>query len=103
MKTVEICMSVEWLEVFSHIDFEGIEDAASLFIDTLADELIDAGFEVISARRQRATCHGWNGANLFENHFGPVASFDYLTNDECGMIQGCIDLAEENMRDSYAI
>ncbi len=101
MKTVEICTSREWLEVFSAIDFNGIDDignAADTFIDVLANELIDAGFEVFSARRQRATCYGWNNANTFEFKFGPVISSDDLTNDECGIIQECIDLTEENMR-----
>jgi len=104
MKTVELCTDREWLEVFSAIDFEGIEfidDAASEFINTLDDKLIDAGFEVVFARGQRRTCHGWNGANTFEKLLGPVGSFDDLTNDECEMIQECIDFAEESMRDSF--
>ncbi len=104
MKTIEICPSVEWLEVFSALNFEGIDDidgAANAFTNDLFDGLTDAGFEVIIARRQRATCHGWNGANTFEFRFGPAMSSSALTNDECGMIQECIDIAEENMRSSY--
>ncbi len=34
---------------------------------------------------------------LLSISFGPVKSSACLTNDECGMIQECIDLAEEGM------
>ena len=75
----EVCCNAEWLEVFGGV----ITDA-----DDYADNIMLAlsaafpGADIRPPRGQRATCHGWHGANLFAHKIGPIGTFDDLTAEQ---------------------
>lgn len=106
MKTVEVNSSNEWLKTFSGVDFEGVEDcytdeAADVFTSKLHNELMYRGFETETAKGQRMTCHGWNGANTFRSLIGPCGTFDELTEAEEKAIYDAINAAEATMRKEW--
>ena len=106
MTTLEINTNNEWLIQLSPVDFEPVEesdrdDAAKDFTNGLWNHLESAGFDVIGAKGQRSTCHGWNGANTFPYMDGPVGSFDQLTDDEAADVVRCIDEAEKQMLEDW--
>ena len=106
MTTNEVNSNNEWLNVFSGVDFEGVEDcytddAAETFTSKLHDELMERGFETDTAKGQRSTCHGWNGANTFHRLIGPCGTFNELTEAEEKAVYDAIDAAEATMRKEW--
>ena len=98
-KTLEVATNAEWLNLYWLGDLlEGVEDfdedeAAATFASALVEALEDAGFDVVHAKGQRTTCHGWNGFNLFRHKMGPVGTFDDLGDSERDKVWDAIDLA----------
>ena len=98
-KTLEVTTNAEWLRVYWLGELlEGVEDvdedeAAAKFAADLVEALEDAGFDVVHAKGQRTTCHGWHGFNLFRHKMGPVGTFDDLSDSECDKALDAIDLA----------
>ena len=106
MKTIEINSSNEWLEVFSGLDFEGVDEsdtdeAAKCFTNHLHELLAEVGFATAPAKGQRITCHGWNGANTFRTKIGPCGTFDELTDAEMNLIYDAIPAAQERRRQKW--
>ena len=102
-KTIEVCSNNEWLHTFSAVDWSGIDacdmdDAADCFTESLHRHLEEAGFEPVSAKGQRSTCHGWNGVNTFRHKLGPCGSFQDMTGDERTLVLAAINQAESEMR-----
>ena len=98
-KTLEVATNAEWLNLYWLGDLlDGVEDfdedeAAATFAAALVESLEDAGFDVVHAKGQRTTCHGWNGFNLFRHKMGPVGTFDDLGDSQRDKVWDAIDLA----------
>lgn len=104
--TLEVNSNTEWLRVYSHVDFDEIDDvheddAARTFTDSLHVALWDVGFETESAKGQRTLLHGWHGFNLFRHKIGPVGTFGDLADDDIDLIENAINLAESKMRETW--
>lgn len=93
--TLEICSNTEWLRDNCGVDLDGIcgeweNEAADDFGRRLTFDLANLGYCVERAAGQRATCHGWNGANLFKHKLGPVGTFDDLTPEQLAEIEAAV-------------
>jgi hypothetical protein len=83
---LELCTNNEAIQGWCGLDwsdFDGndyaVQMAAEDFTAALWESLEAAGYEVERAKGQRATCHGWNGANTFRWKSGPLGSFEIPT------------------------
>ena len=99
---LEICSNREWHRVFGPVDYDWIDDcyqddAVDVFIDELRERLADNQWDTDMARGERATCHGWNGWNLFRHKLGPVGTFGELTENQAEEIRAVISGAEQSM------
>ena len=104
--SLEVTTNDEWIRVFSSADFGDVDewnegDAASTFVRALVEALEDAGFDVVYARGQRLTCHGWHGFNLFRHKIGPVGTFSELSDSETGKIHAALDHAADVMHSKW--
>lgn len=113
MKTVttrtvtEICTNTEWLRENTRLNLEAIRDGAENdAADMIADELFRrldlAGYETERAQGQRASYHGWNGANLFAHKLGPVGTFSPITAEQAAEIEAIVAAAVEAAEKAFA-
>lgn len=105
--TLEVCSNVEWLRENAGINLDriadGLEsDAAREFGSEICSRLENAGYQTCSAKGQRTTFHGWNGANTFAHKLGPVGTLDDLTAEQEAEIWGLVADAQESVEKSYA-
>jgi len=104
---LEVCESLEWYQVFSSFDLTGVkrtlwDEAAGKFARRLHERLEDAGYETEAAQGQRASCHGWHGAQ-FRHSFGFVATFDRLTPAQIDQIEKIVSAAKSETTAQYKI
>lgn len=104
---LEICRNTEWLRENAGLDLARIEEAhqneaADELYSELCTRLRAIGFDVESAKRQRVTYHGWNGANSFRHKFGAVATFSDLSDTQQADIFAAIDAAVAAVQKQFA-
>jgi len=104
---LELCTNNEAIRGWCGLDWSdyAAQMAAEDFTAALWDVLEAAGYDVDRAKGQRATCHGWNGANTFRWKSGPVGSFEVPTEaqkTEIAMIvENCHAAASGTWREDY--
>ena len=83
---LELCCNNEWWRVMSAVDFDGIDDAENVASDDLIahmwDALENAGHTVTRSPGLRSTCHGWNGATVFNRFGNGIGTFDDVSGAE---------------------
>lgn len=105
--TLEVCSNVEWLRENAGLNLDrladGMEnDAAREFGSEICSRLENFGYKTCSAKGQRITFHGWNGANTFAHKLGPVGTFDDLTTEQESEIFAAIAEAQDAVESRFA-
>lgn len=105
--TLEVCRNTEWLRENAGLNLDLIEDgmeneAADMLGSLIDRNLCDAGFETTSPKGQRASYHGWNGANTFSHKFGAAATFDNVTPGQEEHIEAAMNAAIAEVESRFA-
>ena len=103
---LELCPNTEALRDWCGLDWSGVEqgyedEACEQFVTEVWNTLESIGFEVVRAKGQRTTCHGWHGANTFAWKSGPIGTFGNPQAADKQTIEQIIDRVNESVRHEW--
>lgn len=94
--TIEFCNNSEWIAQLISTEFpECFQNEVTTEYATTAVRFAErAGLTIESARGQRGTCHGWNGA-AFASRIGIFGVWGELSNDEQSILESADRIGRE--------
>lgn len=101
VKKIEVCGNYEWIGQMV-LDCTKIADtwrdeAAAEWYNAVCRAIDDMGYESVSARGQRSSYHGWNGANTFARKGCGLGTFDELTDAEWSALEDAASRAADEV------